>query len=211
MVTGDHAGTARAISRQLGIAGHGAPALTGADLDRLDDAALRARVREVAVYARVAPEHKLRIVRALRAQGEVVAVTGDGVNDAPALRAADVGVAMGRSGTDVAREAADVVLADDDFATIYRAVEQGRVTFDNVRRVAFFLLSSNAAEVLAILAALALGWPLVLLPAQILWLNLVTEGLQHVGLAFEPGEPGVARRPRRPGRPKRASPSANTG
>ncbi len=197
MITGDHAATAHAIGRQLRIAGHEAPVLTGADLEEMDDQALRELVPQVPVYARVAPEQKLRIVQALRERGEVVAVTGDGVNDAPALKAADVGIAMGRSGTDVAREAADIVLADDNFVSIYRAVEQGRITFDNVRKVTFFLLSTNVAEVSVILVALALGWPLVLLPAQILWLNLVTEGLQDVALAFEPGERGVLERPPR--------------
>jgi Ca2+-transporting ATPase len=197
MITGDHAGTARAIGEQLGIASRDAPVLTGAELADLDDDALRVRVPDVAVYARVAPEHKLRVVRALQAHGEVVAVTGDGVNDAPALKAAELGVAMGRSGTDVAREASDMVLADDNFVSIYTAVEEGRITFDNLRKVTFFLISTGAAEVLAILTSLIAQWPLPLLPAQILWLNLVTNGLQDVALAFEPGEPGVLRRPPR--------------
>jgi Ca2+-transporting ATPase len=163
----------------------------------MDAAALRARVPEVAIYARVAPEHKLRVVQALQSHGEVVAVTGDGVNDAPALKAAEIGVAMGKSGTDVAREASDMVLADDNFASIYAAVQEGRITFDNLRKVTFFLISTGAAEVLAILTALVVQWPLPFLPAQILWLNLVTNGLQDVALAFEPGEPGVLRRPPR--------------
>ncbi|MBI3948231.1 MAG: HAD-IC family P-type ATPase [Armatimonadetes bacterium] len=200
MITGDHALTARAIARELGITGDGAPVLTGVDLEKMDARALRERVREVSVYARVAPEHKLRIVQALQSHGEVVAVTGDGVNDAPALKAADIGIAMGKSGTDVAREAADMVLADDNFISIYAAVEEGRVTFDNVRKVTFFLISTGAAAILTILATLVLRWPLPLLPAQLLWLNLVTNGLQDVALAFEPGESGVLRRPpRRPG------------
>jgi Ca2+-transporting ATPase len=146
----------------------------------------------------VAPEQKLRIVQALRARGEVVAVTGDGVNDAPALKAADIGIAMGRSGADVAREAADMVLADDNFVSIYAAVEEGRVTFDNLRKVTFFLISTGAATIVTVLAALLLRWPLPMLPAQLLWLNLVTNGLQDVALAFEPGEPGVRARPPRP-------------
>ncbi len=200
MITGDHAATARAIGAQLGIARPEAPVLTGAQLGAMDDAALGTHVPEVAVYARAAPEHKLRVVRALQSHGDVVAVTGDGVNDAPALKAAEIGVAMGRSGTDVAREASDMVLADDNFVSIYAAVEEGRITFDNLRKVTFFLISTGAAEVVAILATLVARWPLPFLPAQILWLNLVTNGLQDVALAFEPGEPGVlARAPRRRG------------
>jgi Ca2+-transporting ATPase len=198
MITGDHAETAMAIGRQLGIAtGETAP-LTGAELEQLDDADLRARVGKVTVYARVAPEHKLRVVQALRNTGEVVAVTGDGVNDAPALKAAEIGIAMGKSGTDVAREASDMVLADDNFVSIYAAVEEGRVTFDNLRKVTVFLVSTGAAEVIMILTALSIGWPLPLVAAQILWLNLVTNGLQDVALAFEPAESGVLKRPPRP-------------
>jgi Ca2+-transporting ATPase len=149
------------------------------------------------VFARVSPEDKLRIVKAFRLRGDVVAVTGDGVNDAPALKAADIGVAMGRGGTDVAREAADMVLTDDNFVSIAAAVEEGRVTFDNVRKVTFFLLSTGAATILAILMGVWLQWPLIMLPAQLLWLNLVTNGLQDVALAFEPAEPGVLDRPPR--------------
>lgn len=198
MITGDHAETALAIGSQVNIAAGNTPPLTGVEIEGLDEAALRSRVGEVAVYARVSPEHKLRIVRALRDTGEVVAVTGDGVNDAPALKAADIGVAMGRSGTDVAREASDMVLADDNFVSIYAAVEEGRITFDNLRKVTFFLISTGAAMVIMILTALGAGWPLPLVAAQILWLNLVTNGLQDVALAFEPGEPGVLKRPPRP-------------
>jgi Ca2+-transporting ATPase len=198
MITGDHAGTARAIAVRLGLAGPGAEVLTGEQLAAMDDGALRTRVREVAVYARVAPEDKLRVVRALQHHGEVVAVTGDGVNDAPALQAAAIGVAMGRSGTDVAREAADMVLADDNFVSIVAAVEEGRVTFDNVRKVSFFLISTGAATITAILAGMWMGLPLLMLPAQLLWLNLVTNGLQDIALAFEPAERELLRRrPRR--------------
>jgi Ca2+-transporting ATPase len=198
MITGDHAETARAIGAQLDITASEAEPLTGVDIDQLDDDELQERVRAVSVFARVAPEHKLRVVQAMRRNGEVVAVTGDGVNDAPALKAADIGIAMGKSGTDVAREAADMVLADDNFVSIYAAVEEGRVTFDNLRKVTFFLVSTGAAEVIMILTALSAGWPLPLLAAQILWLNLVTNGLQDVALAFEPGEAGVLRRRPRP-------------
>jgi calcium-translocating P-type ATPase len=197
MITGDHAITARAIARELGITSGESPALIGVDLDGLDDADLRRRVRDVSVYARVAPEHKLRVVQALQANGDVVAVTGDGVNDAPALKKAEIGIAMGQGGTDVAREAADMVLTDDNFVSIHAAVEEGRVTFDNVRKVTFFLLSTGAAAIFAILAATVFQWPLPLLPAQLLWLNLVTNGLQDVALAFEPGEPHVLKRPPR--------------
>ncbi|HSP81490.1 MAG TPA: HAD-IC family P-type ATPase, partial [Myxococcaceae bacterium] len=196
MITGDHALTARAIGRELGLGG--GEVLTGRELETLDDAALRRRTKEVSIYARVAPEQKLRVVKALQREGEVVAVTGDGVNDAPALKAADIGVAMGRGGTDVAREAADMVLADDNFVSIVNAVEEGRVTFDNLRKATFFLISTGAAAILVILVSLALGWPLPFLPAQLLWLNLVTNGLQDVALAFEPGDEGMLKRPPRP-------------
>jgi magnesium-transporting ATPase (P-type) len=197
MITGDHAATASAIGRELGLAGQGAEVLTGSELSAMDDEALRRRVGTVSVYARVAPEQKLRVVRALQQAGEVVAVTGDGVNDAPALKAADIGVAMGRAGTDVAREASDMVLADDNFVSIAAAVEEGRITFDNLRKATFFLLSTGVATILALLVALALGWSVPLLPAQLLWLNLVTNSLQVMALAFEPGDRGVLQRPPR--------------
>jgi calcium-translocating P-type ATPase len=197
MITGDHALTARAIARELRIAEDG-EVLSGRELEDLDDDELRERVTDVSVYARVSPEHKLRVVRAFRDRDEVVAVTGDGVNDAPALKAADIGIAMGQSGTDVAKEASDMVLADDNFVSIHDAVEEGRITFDNVRKVTFFLISTGAAAIIAILTTQVLGWPLPMLPAQLLWLNLVTNGLQDVALAFEPGEPGVLKRPPRP-------------
>ena len=197
MITGDHADTARSIASELGLRTGERNVLTGAELEQLDDTTLTQRAREVSVYARVSPDQKLRIVKSLQDDGEVVAVTGDGVNDAPALKAADVGVAMGRSGTDVAREASDMVLTDDAFVSIYAAVEEGRVTFDNIRKVTFFLVSTGAAEVVLLLGALLLAYPLPLLPAQLLWLNLVTNGLQDVALAFEPGEKDVLQRPPR--------------
>ena len=198
MITGDHPATARAIGERLRIAGPGDPVITGAALESMSEEELASEVRRVSLFARVAPEHKLRIVRALQANGEVVAVTGDGVNDAPALRAADIGVAMGRGGTDVAREASDMVLADDNFVSIYAAVEQGRVTFENLRKVTFFLLSTGVAAIITVLVSLILGWPLPFLPAQLLWLNLVTNGLQDVALAFEPGERHLLYRKPRP-------------
>ncbi len=200
MITGDHALTAETIADQLGIQRLGEGVLTGAELGGMDDSELNRRLVDISVFARVSPENKLRIVDLLKGQGEVVAVTGDGVNDAPALKAADIGVAMGKKGTDVAREASDMVLADDNFVTIVAAVEEGRVTFDNIRKVTFFLVSTGAAEIAAILTGVWLQWPLVFLPAQLLWLNLVTNGLQDIALAFEPAEKGVLRRrPRRRG------------
>lgn len=197
MITGDHGVTAAAIARELGIGDRDRRAVVGSELDLLDDEAMTETVRSADVFSRASPLHKLRIVQALQRLGHVVAVTGDGVNDAPALRAADIGIAMGRGGTDVAREAADMVLADDNFVSIRAAVEEGRVTFDNVRKVTFFLVSTGVAAVITILAAVALEWPLPMVAAQLLWLNLVTNGLQDVALAFEPGEKGVLQRPPR--------------
>jgi P-type Ca2+ transporter type 2C len=196
MITGDHVETAQAIGEQLGL--NHAAAVSGRDLARFSQGELDEALRKTDVFARVAPEHKLRIVECLKSSGEVVAVTGDGVNDAPALRAAHIGVAMGASGTDVAREAAAMVLSDDNFATITAAIEEGRVVFSNIRKVTFFLLSTAVGEVLAILVALIAGWPLPFVAAQILWINLVTNGLQDVALAFEPGEPGVLKQKPRP-------------
>jgi cation-transporting P-type ATPase F len=198
MITGDHAATARAIAAQLHIAPPDAEVITGAEMERLSDEELRERVRTVNVFARVSPEHKLRVVRALQANGETVAVTGDGVNDAPALKAADVGVAMGKSGTDVAREAADIVLADDNFVSIRNAVEEGRVAFKNLRNATFFLISTGAGSILMFLFAVLLGMPMPMLPAQLLWLNLVTNGLQDVAMAFEPGDKSIMRQKPRP-------------
>jgi Ca2+-transporting ATPase len=194
MITGDHAFTASAIGRDLGLVRADEGVLTGSDISGYDQDQLREAVRTTSVFARVAPEQKLQIVQALQANGEVVAVTGDGVNDAPALSAADIGVAMGRSGTDVARESADMVLTDDNFVSIVAAVEEGRITFDNIRKVAYFLIGTGAAEVVAIIVSLIAGWPLPFIAAQILWLNLVTNGVQDVALAFEPGEPNILKR-----------------
>ncbi|HPX60269.1 MAG TPA: HAD-IC family P-type ATPase [Deltaproteobacteria bacterium] len=198
MITGDHAVTARAIGRQLGIVEHAEDVLTGRELEAMDDDQLFERVRQVSVYARVAPEHKLRITRQLIRHGHIVAMTGDGVNDAPALKAAHIGIAMGITGTDVAKEASDMVLANDNFASIFSAVREGRIVFDNLRKVTFFLIPTGVASIVSIIIAMILGLPVPYLPAQLLWINLVTNGLQDVSLAFEPGEKGIVRRPPRP-------------
>jgi Ca2+-transporting ATPase len=192
MVTGDHALTARAIATDIGLIGEGdTRVVEGVALSTMTDAHLAEQVDSIRVYARVNPEHKLRIVDALKSRGHVVAMTGDGVNDAPALKRADIGVAMGRVGTDVAREAADMVLSDDNFATIVHAVEQGRVVFDNLRKVILFLLSCNMAEVLVVFVTALLSPAAALLPLQLLWMNLVTDGLPALALGVDPGDPGV--------------------
>jgi len=199
MITGDHASTALAIGKSLGIAREGDGALTGRELETTSDEELYEQVRRVSVFARVSPLHKLRIVQQLMRRGEIVAVTGDGVNDAPALKAAHIGVAMGITGTDVAKETADMIVVDDNFASIFSAVEEGRVVFDNIRKVTLFLLPVGFASMLTILTSQLLGVPLPYLPVQILWLNVVSNGLQDTALAFEPGEQGILlRAPRRP-------------
>jgi Ca2+-transporting ATPase len=194
MITGDHAVTASAIGRMFGITRGQSRALTGRELEVMSDADLFTKVQEVSVFARVSPQHKLRIVQQVMKQGEVVAVTGDGVNDAPALKAAHIGVAMGKSGTDVAREASDMVITDDNFASIFHAVEEGRVVFDNIRKVTLFLIPTGLAAIVSILVAMAIGVPIPYVAAQLLWINLVTNGLQDVALAFEPGEKDVSKR-----------------
>ncbi len=199
MVTGDHRITALAIARDLGLAEHESQVLTGPELAEETPESLAELVRKTRVFARVAPHQKLQIVDAARQAGHFVAVTGDGVNDAPALRAANVGVAMGKAGTDVAREAAELVISDDNFATIVAGLEEGRVAYDNIRKVILLLLSTGAAELVLMGLAVMTGLPLPMLPVQLLWLNLVTNGIQDVALAFEPGEDGVLKRkPRSP-------------
>ena len=199
MITGDHVGTATAIARDLGLAPAQGEvrALTGAELEAMSDADLEAVVRDVDVYARTSPEHKIRIVRALQRHDEVVAMTGDGVNDAPALTRADVGIAMGIKGTEATKEAADIVLADDNFATIERAVEEGRRIYDNIRKSVVFLLPTNGAQSLVVLVAILVGFTLPLAPVQILWVNLVTGVTLSLALAYERAEPGIMDRPPR--------------
>ncbi len=209
LITGDHPGTAAAIAAELGIAQRGARAITGAQLEAMPDAQLREAVREVAVYARVVPEHKLRIVQALHANGEIVAMTGDGVNDAPALKAADIGVAMGIAGTDVAKGAADMILADDDFASIVAAIEEGRSIFGNIQRFLRYLLSSNIGEVLTMFFGVVFARAIGLVPfegsgvvapllaTQILWINLLTDSAPALALGVEPPDLEVMSKPPR--------------
>ncbi len=197
MITGDHPRTAAAVARELDIASSAEEVLAGVELDRLDDDALAERVERTSVYARVTAGHKLRIVRAWRERGAVVAMTGDGVNDAPAVRGADVGIAMGRSGTEVTKEASDMVVTDDDFATIVAAVEQGRGTYENIQKTLKYLLAGNVGELLLMTGTVAAGLPLPLMPVQLLWINLVTDGLPALCLATDPIDRDVMdRRPR---------------
>ena len=194
MITGDHVSTACAIADSLGISDEKTTAMTGAQLDRLSDDELRNAVGNCRVFARVTPEHKVRIVKAFRARGETVAMTGDGVNDAPALKAADIGCAMGKSGTDVAKNAADMILTDDNFATIVKAVEQGRGIYDNIRKAVHFLLGTNIGEIIAVFAASLLGFDAPLLPIQLLWVNLVTDSLPAIALGTEKTESDIMKR-----------------
>jgi Ca2+-transporting ATPase len=198
MITGDHPATALAIGRELGMASAADRVVTGAELDGLSDERMAVEVGSIAVYARVSAEHKLRVVQAWQRRGEIVAMTGDGVNDAPAVKAADIGIAMGLAGTDVTKEASDMVLTDDNFASIVSAVEEGRGIYDNIQKFIHYLLSCNAGEVLTMFVAAAAGWPAPLAAIQILWLNLVTDGLPALALGLEPPEADIMERPPRP-------------
>lgn len=197
MITGDHALTAQAIASRLGIFRKGDRCITGQELDRLSDEALAQAAERCTVFARVAPEHKVRIVKAFQSGGRIVAMTGDGVNDAPALKAADIGCAMGKNGTEVAKGAADMILTDDNFATIVDAVREGRNIYDNIRKAVHFLLSSNIGEIITIFAAMCFGWAAPLLPIQLLWVNLVTDSLPAIALGLDPPEKDVMERPPR--------------
>ena len=197
MITGDHAATARAIAREIGLT-HTDNVLTGNDLDFIDDAGLAGRILETDVFARTSPAHKLRLVKALQSHGLTVAMTGDGVNDAPALKRADAGIAMGQTGSEAAKEAADLVLADDNFASIVAAVREGRTVYDNIQKVISWTLPTNAGEALTIIVALLIGTALPIMPVQILWINLITTVTLGIALAFEPAEAGnMQRAPRR--------------
>ncbi|MEG0767478.1 MAG: cation-translocating P-type ATPase, partial [Clostridia bacterium] len=197
MITGDHAVTARAIATQLDILRGDDLVVTGEEMDRMTEERLRERCPHTSVFARVTPAHKLRIVRAFKSRGEVVAMTGDGVNDAPALKEASIGVAMGESGTDVTREAAEVILLDDNFATLVAAIEEGRTIYRNIRRFLRYLLSCNCGEVITMFFGMLMGMPVILTPIQLLLVNLVTDGLPAIALGLEPTEEGTMReRPR---------------
>jgi magnesium-transporting ATPase (P-type) len=202
MVTGDHPATALSVAQDLGFGAQPEDVVTGADLrDARDNpAALDALITRGRIFARVEPVQKLAIVEAMQKAGHFVAVTGDGVNDAPALAAANIGIAMGRDGTDVARGAADLILTDDNFASIVAGIEEGRVAYDNVRKVVYLLISTGVSELVLFFLAIATNLPLPLFAAQLLWLNLITNGIQDVALAFEKGEPGVLNRKPRPPR-----------
>jgi Ca2+-transporting ATPase len=211
MITGDYPNTARAVAQEIGLMIPGHHVLTGADLDKMSDDVLKGEIEKVDVFARVSPEHKMRIVDALQANGEVVAMTGDGVNDAPAIKRSDIGIAMGITGTDVAKETADMVLTDDNYVSIVAAVEQGRIIYNNIRKFVFFLLSSNVAEIMVIFLATLAGLPAPLTVIQLLWLNLITDGAPALALAMEKGDPDIMIRPPRPKKEPIINSSMRTG
>jgi len=202
MITGDHKVTAVAIAKELGMLEEGAEAVSGEELDEMTPEEFEEKVSRIQVYARVSPEHKLKIVRAWKKKGQVVAMTGDGVNDAPAVKEADIGVAMGITGTDVTKEVSDMVITDDNFASIVAAVEEGRAIYDNIKKFVHYLLSCNLGEIMVMFLASLFGWPVPLLPIQILWVNLVTDGLPALGLGFDPPDKDImSRPPRKPDEP----------
>ncbi|MDP2975914.1 MAG: cation-translocating P-type ATPase, partial [Anaerolineales bacterium] len=194
MITGDHPHTATAIAREIGIAADDDMAIAGVELDKISDDELLRRALKIGVYARVTAEHKLRIIRALKANGAVVAMTGDGVNDAPAIKGADIGIAMGKTGTEVTKQAADMIITDDNFATIVAAVEEGRGIYDNIRKTLQYLLAGNTGELLLMTVCVVVGMPAPLLPIHLLWINLVTDGLPALCLATDPIDPDVMKR-----------------
>jgi Ca2+-transporting ATPase len=198
MITGDYPNTAKAIAEDIGLLQPGHLVLTGADIEHATPAEMREIVKNTDVYARVSPEHKMKIVDGLRDNGEVVAMTGDGVNDAPAIKRADIGIAMGITGTDVAKETADMVLTDDNYASIVSAVEQGRVIYSNIRKFVYYLVSCNIAEIMIIFLAILFNWNTPLAPIQLLWLNLVTDGAPALALGTEKGDPDIMEHPPRP-------------
>ena len=198
MITGDQPDTAMAIAREIGLASADEVAIGGVELDKLSDDALRKRVAKIAVYARVTAEHKLRIIRALKANEAIVAMTGDGVNDAPAITGADIGIAMGRAGTEVTKQAADMIITDDNFATIVAAVEEGRGIYANIRKTLQYLLAGNTGELLLMTVCVIIGLPTPLLPIHLLWINLVTDGLPALCLATDPIDPDVMKHHPRP-------------
>jgi Ca2+-transporting ATPase len=200
MVTGDYKETAEAIARDIGLLTKGGLVLTGPEIEKLSDRELAARAETLAVCCRVSPQHKTRIVEALKARDHVVAMTGDGVNDAPALKRANIGVAMGITGTDVTKQTADMVLTDDNYASIVAAIEQGRIIYSNIRKFVYFLLACNAGEILIIFGAMLLGMPIPLRPVQLLWLNLVSDGAPALALGMERGDRDIMKRPPRPAR-----------
>ena len=199
MITGDHKNTAFAIAKELDITKDPSAVISGTELDKMSDEELNSKIDNIRVFARVSPEHKVKIVKALKAKGNIVSMTGDGVNDAPSLKMADIGVAMGITGTDVAKGAADMILIDDNFSTIVAAIEEGRNIFTNIKKTIIFLLSCNIGEIIALFLAILLGWATPLRPIHILWVNLITDTLPALALGVDPGDPDVMKyKPRNP-------------